>query len=63
INYFSRYNRDKVLAVFSYLNTLIKKWIRNTYKLRSISWVVSKYNEIVKASPALFYHWELGMTY
>lgn len=63
INYFSRYNQDKVLAVFSYLNMLIKKWIRNTYKLRSISRVVNKYNEIVKQTPELFYHWKLGMTY
>jgi retron-type reverse transcriptase len=63
INYFSRYNQDKVLAVFSYLNMLIKKWIRNTYKLRSISRVVNKYNEIIKQTPELFYHWKLGMTY
>ncbi|WP_158513028.1 reverse transcriptase domain-containing protein [Flavisolibacter tropicus] len=63
INYFSKYNRYKVLNVFMYLNTLIKKWIRNTYKLRSISRVVNKYNEMVKASPEMFYHWKLGITY
>lgn len=63
INYFSKFNRDKMLNVFMYLNTLIKKWIRNTYKLRTVKWVVHKYNEVVKRNPDLFYHWKLGITY
>jgi hypothetical protein len=63
INYYSRFNRDRVLHVFCYLNNLIRKWIRNTYKLRSIKWVVRKYEDLVKGSPELFYHWKLGITY
>jgi RNA-directed DNA polymerase len=63
INYYSRFNRSKVLQVFYYLNALICKWIRNTYKLRSTGKVVAKYEQLVKASPDLFYHWKLGITY
>lgn len=63
INYHAKFNRNKVLEAFEYLNTLIRKWIRNTYKLRSVRRVVHKYGEIVKANPELFYHWKLGMTY
>jgi hypothetical protein len=63
INYYSKFNRDKVLQMFAYLNTLIKKWIRNTYNLRSVKWVAHKYNEVVKTNPDLFYHWKLGITY
>ncbi|WP_369329781.1 group II intron maturase-specific domain-containing protein [Danxiaibacter flavus] len=59
INYYTKYNRDKALRVFLYLNELIRKWISNTYKLRSMVKVYDRYKALVKASPELFYHWKL----
>ena len=42
---------------------ILRRTIKNTYKLRSIKWVVMKYEAILKANPELFYHWKLGITY
>lgn len=61
VNYYTKYNRDKALRVFLYLNELIRKWIRNTYKIKSIGKVYDKYRMILKANPELFYHWKLGI--
>ncbi len=61
VNYYTKFSRDKALRVFLYLNELIRKWISNTYKIRSIGKVYEKYRAILKASPDLFYHWKLGI--
>jgi RNA-directed DNA polymerase len=61
VNYYTRFNRSKALRVFWYLNELIRKWIRNTYKLRSKRKVVGKYKQIRDANPDLFYHWKMGI--
>ena len=61
VNYYTLYSRDKALRVFCYLNELIRKWISNTYKIRSMPKVYDKYKRIIKAQPALFYHWKLGI--
>ena len=56
----AKFNRHLILDVFYYLNELIRKWIKNTYKLRGKAWLYEKYQKIQSLNPALFYHgdWE-----
>jgi group II intron reverse transcriptase/maturase len=61
INYYARFNGHIAYAVFYYLNELIRRWIKNTYKLRGKAWLYDKYRLIQSASPTLFYHWQLGV--
>jgi RNA-directed DNA polymerase len=61
INYYTRFYRQETLQVFCYLNGLIRKWLRNKYKLANNKQVTAKYKTIQKAVPALFYHWRLGI--
>ena len=61
VNYYAKFNRHEALEVFYYLNELIRKWIKNTYKLKGKSWAFEKYRKIQSANPALFYHWQLGI--
>ena len=61
INYYSRFNRDEAHGVFSYLNELIRKWIKNTYKIRGKNRLYKKYHLIQAETPLLFYHWKLGI--
>ncbi|MBX3240744.1 MAG: group II intron reverse transcriptase/maturase [Chitinophagaceae bacterium] len=61
INYYARFNKHEALHVFCYLNELLRKWLKNKYKLRSVKDVNMKYKAIQKVQPKLFYHWELGI--
>jgi RNA-directed DNA polymerase len=61
INYYTRFKRDEVYAVFYYLNELIRRWIRNTYKIQDKKRLYQKYREIQSESSFLFYHWKLGI--
>ena len=61
INYYTRFNRHEALEVFSYLNELIRKWLKNKYKLRSCKSVYVKYKTVVREKADLFYHWKLGI--
>jgi len=61
INYYARFNRHKALGVFYYLNDLLRRWIKNKYKLRAKAWMYDKYKLIQSESPTLFYHWQLGV--
>ena len=63
INYYTRFNRHEALGVFSYLNELIRKWLKNKYKLRSCKSVYIKYKTIQQENAELFYHWKLGINY
>jgi len=63
INYYTRFNRHEALEVFSYLNELIRKWLKNKYKLRSCKSVYVKYKTIQQENAELFYHWKLGINY
>ncbi|HEX5153080.1 MAG TPA: group II intron reverse transcriptase/maturase [Parafilimonas sp.] len=63
VNYYTRFNRHEALNVFSYLNELIRKWLKNKYKLRSCKSVYVKYKTIQKENAELFYHWKLGINY
>jgi RNA-directed DNA polymerase len=61
INYYARFNRNKALGVFYYLNELLRRWIKNKYKLRIKAGMYDKYKLIQSESPDLFYHWQLGV--
>ena len=61
LNYYTRYNSNKAYNVFYYLNDLIRKWIKNTYKIRSKGRLFNKYRMILAANPSLFYHWQKGI--
>ena len=61
VNYYTRFYRQETLQVFCYLNGLIRKWLRNKYKLVNHKQVTAKYKAVQKALPALFYHWRLGI--
>jgi RNA-directed DNA polymerase len=61
VNYYTRYNRREGLGVFNYLNKLIRKWIKNKYKLKSKESVYIKYKTIQAENEELFYHWKLGI--
>lgn len=61
INYYSRFNRDEAHGVFYYLNELIRKWIKNTYKILGKDRLHKKYQLIQAENPLLFYHWKMGI--
>jgi RNA-directed DNA polymerase len=61
VNYYTRFYKQETLQVFCYLNELIRKWLKNKYKLRNNEQVVTKYKAIQKESPKLFHHWQLGI--
>lgn len=61
INYYSRFNSDEAYGVFYYLNELIRKWIKNTFKIRGKDRLYKKYKLIQVENPILFYHWKIGV--
>ena len=63
VNYYTRFNRHEALEVFQYLNELIRKWLKNKYKLRTKKSVYVKYKAIQAQHAKMFYHWRLGIIY
>jgi group II intron reverse transcriptase/maturase len=61
VNYYTKFNRHEAIEVFYYLNERIRKWLKNTYKLKGMGSIVEKYRKIQAANPELFYHWKLGV--
>ena len=61
LNYYTRFKKDEAHKVFYYLNELIQKWIKNTYKIRSKVELYDKYQLIQTNNPTLFYHWKIGI--
>jgi RNA-directed DNA polymerase len=61
INYYTLYNRDEAKGVFYYLNELIRKWMKNTYKIQGKDRQYKMYTSIQSQNPTLFYHWKLGI--
>jgi len=61
INYYTRFHRDEAQGVFYYLNELIRKWMKNTYKIRGKDKLYKKYQLIQSQNPSLFYHWRIGV--
>ena len=61
INYYTRFNRHEALEVFCYLNELIRKWVKNKYKLRDMKSLYVKFKAIQRENEHLFYHWTKGV--
>lgn len=61
INYYTKFNKNEAHKVFNYLNILIRKWLKNTYKLRGRDKLYKKYRMIQAENPLLFHHWKLGI--
>ena len=61
VNYYAKYGKDETYKVFYRLNILIRKWIKNTYKIRGLAKIFDKYRKIQNANPEMFYHWKLGV--
>ena len=61
INYYAKFNQHIAYEVFYYLNKLIRKWIKNKYKIRSKTGLYDKYETMQSANSNLFYHWRLGI--
>ena len=61
INYYTRFNSHEAMPVFSYLNELIKKWIKNKYKLRNMESLYVKFKALQTENINLFYHWTKGV--
>jgi RNA-directed DNA polymerase len=63
LNYYSRYNKRDAAAVFEYLNTLIRRWIEEKYRLRTKKKVLEAYQNQVQQERKLFYHWQQGIVH
>ena len=61
INYYTKYSKYETYQVFYYLNTLIRSWIKNKYRINSKAMMYDKYRAIQQAAPDLFYHWKKGI--
>jgi RNA-directed DNA polymerase len=61
LNYYTKFHKDEAYQVFYYLNELIRKWIKNTYKIIGKEKLYKKYREILAANPTMFYHWKKGI--
>lgn len=61
INYYARFNKWIAYEVFYYLNELIRRWIKNTFKIVGKHKLYKKYRELQAANPEMFYHWKLGV--
>jgi len=61
INYYGAFMKWETLEVFSYLNGLLMRWIRNVYKIYGKRKAFRKLKEIQRQVPDLFYHWQLGI--
>ena len=61
INYYAKFGQHDAYDVFYYLNELIRKWMKNKYKLRAKGWTYEKYRKIQSENPGMFYHWRLGI--
>ena len=61
LNYYTRFNKDEAHGVFYYLNGLIRRWMKNTYKIRGKKRLYDKYRLLQAENPLLFYHWKIGI--
>ena len=61
VNYYGRYYKSALVAVFSCLNRRLVRWVQKKYKRyrlqrRATRWL----RAIARKQPALFAHWQLG---
>jgi len=61
INYYGAFRKWETLQVFSYLNGLLVRWVRNVYKISGKRKAFRKLRTIQQQLPNLFYHWQFGI--
>lgn len=61
-NYYTKFRKRETIQVFYYLNGLIRKWIKNTYKIIGKGKLYNKYRAVLAENPKMFYHWQQGIT-
>ncbi len=61
MNYYTKYSKYEAYQVFYYLNTLIRNWVKNKYRINSKAKMYDKYRAIQQAAPDMFYHWQKGI--
>jgi group II intron reverse transcriptase/maturase len=61
MNYYCLYSKWETYQVFYYLNTRIRKWIKNKYRILNVGTIWDKYHAIQLITPDLFYHWTKGI--
>jgi len=61
INYYGRFRKSEMSAIYDYINEKLMKWVRRKYKLlkrrktKSGQWL----RELYRQSPWLFAHWRV----
>jgi group II intron reverse transcriptase/maturase len=63
LNYYSRFGKRVAANVFLYLNELIRRWIKDKFRLRSMKEVMLKYQSTVQTYSGIFVHWQKGIKY
>lgn len=61
MNYYTKYSKNETYQVFYYLNSLIRRWIKNKYRITSEEKMYDKYRLIQQTAPDMFYHWSKGI--
>lgn len=61
--YYSRFGKRVAANVFLYLNELIRRWVKDKFRLRSMKEIIQKFHNIVQCNRGLFVHWQQGVTY
>jgi group II intron reverse transcriptase/maturase len=61
INYYTKFSKYETYEVLRYLNELIRKWMKHTYKIGSKGNLYKKYRQVQTENPEMFYHWKLGV--
>jgi RNA-directed DNA polymerase len=63
LNYYCRFNSRIAGNVFLYLNELIRRWMREKFRMTSMKALVSQYQSYVQSNTGLFTHWQKGIKY
>ncbi len=61
IQYYTKFDKWAISPVFIYLNTLIMKYLKNKYRIRTKDKVYKKFVELLTQQPKLFVHWAFGI--
>ncbi len=61
LNYYCKFNPREAQNVFLYLNELIRRWLEESFRLRSKRAVQRQYDSYVQTNTTLFVHWQKGI--
>jgi len=61
LNYYCRFSAGVARNVFLYLNELIRRWIKEKYRINSKKAIWHKFRSVVRLCKSLFVHWQIGI--